>query len=142
LSAFGAHADAEAKDMSTSLRAALTKDRKSRKDVDLSRNIVRGITKGDTSTPVCSHFQATTLEWISKLRGRYAGIVIRRTVHSVDYSGKRISGLEPYMEHLLVLELYENEISNLHNLADSLVQNSTAGAAKFAAGRVSAMSFY
>jgi hypothetical protein len=73
---------------------------------------------------------------IDGIRRRFSGAVIRRTIQSVDNTGARISGLEPYQEHLLVVDLYESELENLKGICEGLVADNARSAARFTAGRV------
>jgi hypothetical protein len=77
------------------------------------------------------------VKWIDVMRQRYAGLVIRRTVWSVDNDGKRISGLEPFHEHHIVVKLYDKEMNNLECLAQELIKDGTHKAAQAVAGKVS-----
>ncbi|KAH9018911.1 P-loop containing nucleoside triphosphate hydrolase protein [Lactarius hengduanensis] len=70
--------------------------------------------------------QKTTLGWrprrgSPKIREKYKGAVIRRTVNSLDYTDNAISGLEPYEEHKCVVELYEHEYQALETLSEQAI---------------------
>jgi hypothetical protein len=69
--------------------------------------------------------QYTSAFWMTKIRAKYEGAVIRRTVKSVDNTGQAISGLEPYEEHRCVIELYEHEYAALENLAEEAMDSET-----------------
>lgn len=137
---FSGDHDELAKQMDRELNAANRKERNARKKAnsDQAETVVRGVLKGDdTRVDVKSDYKDTLLKWIRKLREWYAGCVIRRTVKSIDNEGKRISGLDPYSEHPLVVDLYDWEMDNLDELGEELVKNNAARAARFASGQVS-----
>ena len=74
---------------------------------------------------------------IDAIRIRYAGMIIKRTLHSVDHAGHRISGLEPYHEHFIKVALYPKEMENLEALSQDLVRDGTHKVAQLARGSVS-----
>lgn len=55
--------------------------------------------------------------WMKVVRDKYKGSVIRRTVNSLDYVSNPISGLEPYKEHVCMLELFKHEYDALETLS-------------------------
>jgi hypothetical protein len=115
-------ADEEFKLMTKALRKAVMKDRKKLqvKGAVNSMQMVRGEAvsqRGSLSLTL------TVDTWMKKIRERYAGLVIRRTLKSVDYTGARISGLEPYLEHILKIQLYPHEMKNLETLAQELIKD-------------------
>ena len=67
----------------------------------------------------------TSAFWMTKIRAKYEGAVIRRTVNSVDNNGQSISGLAPYEEHRCVLEMYEHEYLALDDLAEEAMESET-----------------
>ena len=71
------------------------------------------------------HTKAVSALWINKIREKFRGAVIRRTVNSLDYTGKPISGLEPYKEHLSVINMYEHEYEALEALAEKAMDSET-----------------
>jgi hypothetical protein len=134
---FDASADGEAVQMERELRSAKRRDLKARPEA--GHNTIRGIIHGDESVDVDSEHRKAMLQWIGKIRERFASAVIRRTVHSTDNKGNPISGLEPYLEHNLVLNLYKVEMDNLNRIAEVMVTDEAAvarGAARFGAGGV------
>ena len=58
---------------------------------------------------------------IQQFQTHFAGRVIRRTHTSVDFAGNVIFELEPYQEHLLVLELDDVEMAALEKQAEEVV---------------------
>ena len=59
-------------------------------------------------------------DWMKDIRSGFAGAVIRRTIHSKDWEGNRISGLPPYVEAPLLLTLTEEEHEVLNSLAEAV----------------------
>ncbi|KAG2336606.1 hypothetical protein BDR05DRAFT_896483 [Suillus weaverae] len=101
---------------------------------DRIATIIMGTVKGNTDVEVPSLYRSQMLTWIGIIRERFSGIVIRRTIWSVDNCGTRISGLAPFQEHNLVVKLYGHEVDNLECIAKDLVEEGCARAAKFASG--------
>ncbi|KAG1894055.1 P-loop containing nucleoside triphosphate hydrolase protein [Suillus fuscotomentosus] len=134
LELFGGSYDDEAKKMVCQLRAASAKDRKRFKQGDRTAKIIMGTVKGDADLDVPSLYRNQMLTWISVIRERFTGIVIRRTVRSVDNHGDRISGLAPFLEHNLLVKLYPHEVVNLERIAQEIVEQGGASAAKYASG--------
>ncbi|KAH9011430.1 P-loop containing nucleoside triphosphate hydrolase protein [Lactarius deliciosus] len=62
-------------------------------------------------------FPKVKAQWMKVVHERYHGAVIRRTVNSLDYLGSPIYGLEPYEEHICMLELHEHEYKALGDIA-------------------------
>jgi hypothetical protein len=142
LEGFGQEHDAEAILMDKDLRSALCQDRKARKEADCGEMIVRRVLAGKPTKDIDTNYQAKVLEYIDTIRSHFEGFVIRRTIHSVDSQGQRISGLEPYREHPLILQLYQHELDNLEEIANEIVRDDIAGAAKFGSGKVSVVLHY
>ncbi|KAG1829710.1 P-loop containing nucleoside triphosphate hydrolase protein [Suillus subalutaceus] len=134
LELFGSSYDDEALKMVRQLRAAAAKDRKRFKQGDRIAKIIMGTVKGDADIEVPSLYRSQMLTWIGIIRERFSGIVIRRTIWSVDYRGTRISGLAPFQEHNLLVKLYSHEVDNLERIAKDLVEEGGVRAAKFASG--------
>jgi len=125
--------------MDKELKSAIRRDRKARKDDGEDENMVRRMMHGKGQKSLESEFEGAMMKWIGTIRIAYAPSVIRRTVLSVDNEGNRISGLPPFVEHALVIELYPAELENLDDIATELLSD-TGGvkqAARFAAGKVS-----
>ncbi|KAG2097976.1 uncharacterized protein F5147DRAFT_777839 [Suillus discolor] len=134
LELFDSSHDEEASKMVSQLRAAAAKDRKRFKKGNRIAKIIIGTVKGNSDAEVPSLYRGEMLTWINIIRERFSGIVIRRTILSVDYGGTRISGLAPFQEHNLLIKLYKHELDNLECIADNLVQQGGAKAAKYASG--------
>jgi hypothetical protein len=128
---FGPDHNSEAKEMQKRLNSALGKDRKAAKKAGPSSTIY-AVLKGDATKQVKSLHAKEVLRWIEIIRQRFHGIVIHRTVLSVDNLGRRISGLEPFHEHYLVVKLYEHEYAHLELMADKMVSGTDDGGPKLA----------
>jgi hypothetical protein len=136
LKSFGPDADDDATAMVRELRAAQRKDRTTRHGNDTNRNIVRGVVAGDV-TQIESEFEDAMFKWMELIRQRFASVVIRRTIYSTDNNGNRISGLQPFQEHLLVLQLYPAEMENIDSIAKDMISDANHSATTFAGSGVS-----
>jgi hypothetical protein len=63
--------------------------------------------------------------YITTIYNTYASLVIQWDLRSVDHTGAPISGLEPYIENILTIELYLCEMENLEAIAQDLVWDGT-----------------
>ena len=138
---FGPEADEKAEEMRKALLSALRRDRKLRLESGEGSVVIRNLSKGERFDVDGDHTQEM-LYWMDDIRDRFRGHVIRRTVTSLDYEGKQIIGLEPYHEHNLVVQLYDNEMVNLDRLASELANDCGASGAMFASGKVSGFHFF
>jgi hypothetical protein len=80
---------------------------------------------GEGQQNVEMNTRAVTDAWIKRIRKKYEGSVIRRTVNSKDNEGKSITGLEAYEEHLCVLEMYQHEYDAIEALAKRTTDSET-----------------
>ncbi|KAI6041178.1 hypothetical protein EDC04DRAFT_2893393 [Pisolithus marmoratus] len=73
-------------------------------------------------------------QWVPFLCEVFSKHVIQRTLDSLNHHGKKIFGLPPYQEHVMLLELHEWEMAWLAKITDELVHspslNTIAGAGK------------
>lgn len=129
--------DKEAAEMEKCLRAARAKDIKALKGSSTRKAVIIAATKGDADPKISSAFYKEMQKWVKIIRSYFSGIVIRRTLQSVDSTGACISGLEPYEEHQIVVKLYQHEIENLEKLAGDLIEDGTHQAAWITLGSVS-----
>jgi hypothetical protein len=73
---------------------------------------------GERTVPVDHHFRRANATWMKVIRAKYQGAVIRRTGETLDIYGKAISGLEPFEEHICMLQLFDHEYESLQTLAE------------------------
>ncbi|EED77154.1 predicted protein, partial [Postia placenta Mad-698-R] len=71
------------------------------------------------------------------VRAKYDGFVVRRTLGSLDWEGKAISGLPPYAEHILMLKLTGEEYKNLDTIANEAAELNPGGSIAYNSGKVS-----
>jgi hypothetical protein len=133
----GDDANEEAKQMESQLKASLRRDRKQKIESGAAGHLVRGVAPGAVNLPESEH-REKMMEWIQIIRERFKFNVIRRTHASVDCDGKPIAGLEPYIEHPLLLQLYPYEMESLEQVAVDLAGSDATIGAMFASGKVSA----
>jgi len=129
-------ADEESKLMKSQLKAALSRDRKQKIKSGTVARLIRGITAGEVNSMESEH-RDKMIEWIQIIRERFKFNVIRRTHASVDCDGKPIAGLDPYVEHPLLLQLYPYEMESLDKVAIELAGSDANVGAMFASGKVS-----
>jgi hypothetical protein len=123
--------------MDRDLRRSAAKDRQRFKQGDRDRAIVTANLKGDAQVQIPSLYRDQMLKWICIIRQRFSGVVIHRSVWSVDNIGVRISGLAAFQEHSLLVKLYKHELKNLELIAQEVVEKGgVSTAAKFAGGSV------
>jgi hypothetical protein len=77
----------------------------------------------DAQIAVDHNFKKMNAQWMKVIRAKYQGVVIRRTVNSLDYAGRPISGLEPYDEHICLLKLHRHEYDALERLAEKTLND-------------------
>ncbi|EED80799.1 predicted protein [Postia placenta Mad-698-R] len=131
--------DVKLHEYKTKLAAALRADRMHAKSSGADKNIVTRVVRGkEVNKLVESTFSTLVDDIMEDIRKRFDGFVIRRTLHSVDWRKKPISGLTPYKEQVIMLTLAEEEYANLDNIADEAANNSKGGAVVYSNGK----SFY
>ncbi|OSX55777.1 hypothetical protein POSPLADRAFT_1108332, partial [Postia placenta MAD-698-R-SB12] len=69
------------------------------------------------------------------VRAKYDGFVVRRTLGSLDWEGKAISGLPPYAEHILMLKLTGEEYKNLDTIANEAAELNPGGSIAYNSGK-------
>lgn len=126
--------DRELEEMAKALRRAKREDTKALKGIDEEQQQaqVHRYIEGEVQperTEVQMQFTAAT--WMRKIREKYKGSVIRRTVNSLDYTNTPISRLDAYEQHRCVIALYEHEYEALEGLAAE-VMDSEVFAKRFA----------
>jgi hypothetical protein len=117
----------------------MAKDRKVQKE-DAAEGVVdflRGIAQGTAGTGRIHSYHDMMVEWMNRIRGDFAGHVIRRTGNSVDNEGRKISGLDPYHEHILLLDLLLHERDNLDEVTAALTDSDETCSRRAAQGKAS-----
>ena len=122
--------------MATDIAQAKRKDRKLMPDLEVrSRTVLQRLVErtpdaramGNAQRKIDVNFREVNAKWMKIVRAKYEGVVIRRGITSVDNKGELISGLEPYVETICLLNLYDHEYDALEQLAvDALDKKSVA----------------
>lgn len=108
--------------MEKQLRSSASKDRRWMDQHGNRSSLLTAATNGEAIDHPF-YYRKTMLESIKQIRKGFQGIVINRGLQSVDNAGNRISGLEPFLEHVLGIDIYEHEMKYLENLATELVRD-------------------
>lgn len=112
--------------MEKALWSAANKNQKHLKKAGMANIItaaVRGEAGGQSST-LSAHVTANAIEDIRK---HFSSTTIQHMLRSVDYAGHQISGLKPFIEHILKIQLYPYKME----LQKSLLRSSSeVGCAK------------
>lgn len=105
--------------MAKALRRAKREDKKLMKAIDEEQQQaqVHQYFEGENQEQTKMNTQFVAATWMRKIRDKYRGSVIRRTVNSLDYTGMPISRLDPYEQHRCVINLHDHEIAALEELA-------------------------
>ncbi|KAH9019867.1 P-loop containing nucleoside triphosphate hydrolase protein [Lactarius pseudohatsudake] len=125
------HTNEELARMQRELAEARQEDKKIQLDHEAeSLGVLHRTSHGEIEGPISvgekaveQKFQNVKAQWMKVVHERYHGAVIRRTVNSLDYLGNTISGLEPYEEHVCMLELHEHEYKALGDMASHRFAN-------------------
>jgi hypothetical protein len=109
-------------EMEKKLRSATAKDRNwvKKHGDDKSTLIAAEKDGGHQST---GKFQKEMRRYVEIFRKAFQGAVVRRSLlQSVDNTGARVSGLEPYKEDFLRVDLYPHEMENLEKVASNMAK--------------------
>ena len=103
---------------------ATRRDNKALRDAGVEGSILRGVLVGkqNTDTPELE-FSNVMRQWMSKMRERFAPNVIRRTIDSLDYTGSKIFGIKPYLEHVLKVKMHNWEMGILRDFAKEIAKD-------------------
>ena len=88
--------------------------------------LARAVIKGDAVDGAEREIQEAITAWMVLIRKGYDGAVIRRTINSLDWRGAPISGLDKYVEHILVLQLSPEEQECQSVLAEAIEEEGAA----------------
>ncbi|KAI6029042.1 P-loop containing nucleoside triphosphate hydrolase protein [Pisolithus microcarpus] len=110
-------------ELNKEINRANRQDSKALREAGIEGNIIRGVFIGvrNQNTPAMES-PTVTRDWMIKMRERFAPHVIRRTIDSVDFAGKKLFGMLPYQEHTLKLQMYDWEMGALRSFAKDLVK--------------------
>ncbi len=110
---FTAHEhNSDALQMEREIKRALKVDREEQSHTE---NILRALQGGDVKET--SETKSAIIKWVSAIRSRFKGYVIRRSSRSKDGNGEFISGLAPVEDHSLGVNLYPAEYEKLEAMA-------------------------
>ncbi|KAI6137600.1 P-loop containing nucleoside triphosphate hydrolase protein [Pisolithus tinctorius] len=117
-------------ELNKEINRANRQDSKALREAGIEGSIICGIFIGirNQNTPDLLSPEVTR-EWMVKIRDRFAHNVIRRTINSVDHAGNKLFGLKPYLEHILKLRMYDNEMGVLRSFAKDLVRENPIASA-------------
>ena len=118
--------DHELDAMNAALARAKREDRRELRATDeevLNQRMEAFVAGTGEQEDVDTHYQFAIATWMKKIREKYEGAVIRRTVYSLDYWGNSITGLEPYLEHVCMISLFDHEYEALERLAEKAVDS-------------------
>lgn len=123
--------------MEKELRKTARQDRKERSETEAATH-VRGVLTGDQSSrTVTGKHSECVSRWISIIREKYRGAVLRRTGLSKTNTGELISGLSPVSEHNITFPLYPQEGRWMETLAGQLSGQKAEAGMSESAGKVS-----
>ena len=120
--------DTELKQMASEMAKVKWDDRKLTPDLEAQlhgflQRLIQGTpdahSVGMTQHRVDINFQVANAKWMKIVHAKYEGAVIRQGIDSVDNKGKPISGLDPYLESVCMLKLYDHEYIALEQLAEN-----------------------
>ncbi|KAI6008989.1 P-loop containing nucleoside triphosphate hydrolase protein [Pisolithus microcarpus] len=116
---------AKFEEMCREVSRAQAKDRRAERDSSEGR--LRGLLAGEESSALdeSTAMRPVLRQWIPFLHEVFSKNVIRRTLDSLDHCGKKIFGLLPYQEHVMLLELREWEKVRLARITDELTHSPT-----------------
>ena len=91
---------AEMEEHRRAMDRAVRRERQRRKEGEGEIKLARALVKGKkTRNDEREEYNAVVSEWVADIRTGFEGAVVRRTVNSLDWLRRPISGLEPYHKH-------------------------------------------
>lgn len=115
------------KDMAKASRKATQEFKEARQAPDFVQKLIAR----EVSLPMKEAQMTTMHDYVDKFRKAFDGVVIHRTIHSLDWTGKPISGLPPLHESVLALQPSEEEKKALMVMADEIVHDENATKGKY-----------
>ena len=114
--------------MTKELACAKREDRNEMKSMDeeeLNEKVVALVGGTGGEQGVNERTKYVSAKWMKIIREKYQGAVIRRTAYSLDWRGESITGLEPYEEHVMFVDLHPHEYEAIEKLAEKAVDCET-----------------
>jgi hypothetical protein len=109
--------------MTKELNRAQARDRKAERESESAADHLRKLLSGkDAHDLNKTEFYPKLQKYIPQLREAFSRHVIRRTLDSIDYQGRKIFGMRPYLEHVMLIELRDWERSELNALTNEIVE--------------------
>lgn len=111
-------------EMTRELNRAQSRDRKAERQSETAADHLRNLFSGkDAHDLKKTELYPKLQRYIPQLREAFSLHVIRRTLDSVDYQGRKIFGMRPYLEHIMLVELREWEKAELNTLTNEIIEN-------------------
>ncbi|KAM5530103.1 hypothetical protein V8D89_016232 [Ganoderma adspersum] len=115
------------KDMAKAARKATQEFKAARQAPDFVQKLIAR----EVALPMKEAQMTTMHSYVDKFRKAFDGVVIHRTIHSLDWNGNPISGLPPLHESVLALQPSEEEKNALMVMADEIVHDENATKGKY-----------
>lgn len=106
------------------LARGIRNDGKNRKTLEETAETANAIVHGKAPEEMASEARDAASEWLEDIRTGYQGGIIRRTIHSLDWQRRPISGLDDYHEILLLLKMTPQERLCQELLTERLARDS------------------
>jgi len=116
--------------MTRELNAASRRNAKAIRDAGVEGNQLRGtlIGKVNKASPTLE-FGSCMRTWMKVMGDQFGKHIIRRTIDSLNYRKQKLFGMRPYIEHFLMLRMYDWEMENLRSFAKEIVKDNPMAAA-------------
>ena len=115
------------KEMARVARKALMEFKVAKKD----RNFVKRLLRREVELPMKQTQMDTMHGYVDKFRDGFAGYIVHRTIRSLDWEGKPISGLPPFHEQVLALQPSQPERKALKAMANEILRDDNATKVKY-----------
>lgn len=109
------------------LDRAARNERQRRKEGQGEIKLARALVKGQkTRADERQEYNDVVQVWVRDIRKGFNNAILRRTLKSLDWTGKPISGLPDYHEHAILLELSQDEHDVQNDLAEEISNEAVA----------------
>lgn len=95
--------------------------RKDRQERDEKGVLEIEFAKGSGAANLPDHARKLGVAWVMEMRKWFAGHIIRRDNHSVDFEGKNLLNLKPCINWVMELELTKDEMQSIDEGVDAMV---------------------